>query len=192
VYPWSAYPSKLIAFHGWSPWPPWPPWPPFCSCSGGCLPTGKASPTITRPGPDPRTPTPSPRSRPVLPRFPIGTPLRYRRVLSDFPMVLVSAWSMEGSSRWMLARLVLVCLLVWFWLLLGFRSVIVWLSLVLLVLACLLPFGSLVVRSSGLVVDRVDGVLNAWFAWSACLVCLDSFRGKEGPRLYIYRGVRCR
>jgi heme exporter protein D len=78
----------------------------------------------------------------------------------------------------MLARLVLVCLLVWFWSAcfpFGFRSTYVWLSfgfrlilvrlvLVLLVLACLLPFGSLVVRSSGPVLDGVDDVLAAWFA----------------------------
>jgi hypothetical protein len=47
----------------------------------------------------------------------------------------------------------------------------------LLVLACLLPFGSLVVRSSGPVLDGVDDVLAAWFAWFACLVCLDGFDG---------------
>jgi hypothetical protein len=74
--------------------------------------------------------------------------------------------------------------LVWSWFPFGFRLVfvrvvlvrlvIVWLSLVLLVLACLLLFGSLVVRSSGLVLDAVDGVLDAWFA---CLVCLV----KKGP-----------
>jgi hypothetical protein len=54
------------------------------------------------------------------------------------------------------------------------RLVIVRLSLVLLVFACLLLFSSLVVRSSGLVLDAVDGVLDAWFA---CLVHLV----KKGP-----------
>jgi hypothetical protein len=46
------------------------------------------------------------------------------------------------------------------------------LRLVLLVLACWFLFGYLVVRSSGPVLDGVDGVLDAWFA---CLVCLESF-----------------
>jgi hypothetical protein len=59
----------------------------------------------------------------------------------------------------------------------GYRLVSVDLVLVLLVLACLLPFGSLVVRSSGPVLDSVDDVLDAWFAWFACLVCLDGFVG---------------
>jgi hypothetical protein len=84
----------------------------------------------------------------------------------------------------MLTRLVLVAA----WLLLGLRLVFVWFSfdlrlvyawfrLVVLVLACLLPFGSLVVRSSRPVLDGVDDVLDAWFAWFACLVCLDGFVG---------------
>jgi hypothetical protein len=57
------------------------------------------------------------------------------------------------------------CCLVSVWFPFGFR-------LVLLVLACLLVFGSLVVRTAGPVLDGVDDVLDAWFAY---LVCLDSF-----------------
>jgi hypothetical protein len=73
------------------------------------------------------------------------------------------------------------------WFPFGFR-------LVLLGLACLFQFGSLVVRSSGPVLDGVDGVLDAWFA---CLVSLDSFvswfcLGFAGWRgLAIYMGVSC-
>jgi hypothetical protein len=67
--------------------------------------------------------------------------------------------------------------LTYVWLSFGFRSILVGLVLVLLVLACLLPFGSLVVPSSGPVLDSVDDVLDAWFAWFACLVCLDGFVG---------------
>jgi hypothetical protein len=62
--------------------------------------------------------------------------------------------------------------LTYIWLSFRFRLILVGLVLVLLVLACLLPFGSLAVRSSGPVLNRVDGVLNAWFAWFAWLVCL--------------------
>jgi hypothetical protein len=64
------------------------------------------------------------------------------------------------------------------WFPFGFR-------LVLLVLACWFLFGSLAVRSSGPVLDGVDGVLDAWFA---CLVCLDSFVGSFGEErlAYIY------
>jgi hypothetical protein len=64
------------------------------------------------------------------------------------------------------------CCLVSVWFSFGICWPAFGLRLVLFVLACLLPFGSLVVRSSGLVLDSVDDVLNAWFA---CLVCLDSF-----------------
>jgi hypothetical protein len=73
------------------------------------------------------------------------------------------------------------------WFPFGFR-------LVFFVLACLFLFGPLVVRSSGPVLDGVDGVLDAWFA---CLVCLDSFvswvcLGFAGWRdLRIDMGVRC-
>jgi hypothetical protein len=56
----------------------------------------------------------------------------------------------------------------------GYRLVSVGLVLVSLVLACLLPFGSLVVRSSGPVLDGEDDMLAAWFA---CLVGLDGFVG---------------
>jgi hypothetical protein len=66
------------------------------------------------------------------------------------------------------------CCLLSVWFTFGYRLVSVGLVLVLLVLACLLPFGSLVVRSSGPVLDSVDDVLDAWFA---CLVCLDGFVG---------------
>jgi hypothetical protein len=76
----------------------------------------------------------------------------------------------------LLARLVLVCLLS-VWLSFGFRSILVGLVLVLLVLACLLPFGCLFVRSSEPVLDSVDNVLDAWFAWFACLGCLDGVVG---------------
>jgi hypothetical protein len=51
------------------------------------------------------------------------------------------------------------------WITFGFR-------LVLLVLGSWFLFGSLAVRSSGPVMDGVDGMIDAWFA---CLVCLDSF-----------------
>jgi hypothetical protein len=67
----------------------------------------------------------------------------------------------------MLARLVLVAA----WFPFGFRLVLAWFSfglgLVLLVLACLFPVGSLVVRSSGPVLDGVDDVLDV-----ICVVCL--------------------
>jgi hypothetical protein len=154
------------------------------------LPMGKTSPTITRSGPDPRTPTPSSLSPPAPPRSPIGNPASVSTYVERFSLWYWSAfgaWKVRDDG----------CLLVWFWLLLAFRVVSVWftfgyrlvsvgLVLVLLVLACLLPFGSWVVRSSGPVLDGVDDVLAAWFA---CLVRLDSFGGKEG--LAIYRGVRC-
>jgi hypothetical protein len=67
-------------------------------------------------------------------------------------------------------------LLVWFWLLLGFRLVSVWFSfgmvLVLLVLACLFLGGSLVVRASGPVLDAGDDVLDV-----ICLLYLLGFLG---------------
>jgi hypothetical protein len=65
--------------------------------------------------------------------------------------------------------LLLAFRLVFVWFTFGYRLVSVGLVLVLLMLACLLPFGSLVVRSFGPVLDRVDDVLDAWFA---CLVSL--------------------
>jgi hypothetical protein len=64
------------------------------------------------------------------------------------------------------------CCLVSVWFSFGIRWPAFGLRLVLLMLACLLPFGSLVVRSSGRVLDSVDDGLDAWFA---CLVSLDSF-----------------
>jgi hypothetical protein len=72
-------------------------------------------------------------------------------------LVLVAAWSPFGFRS------------AYVWLSFGFHSILVGLVLVVLVLACLLLVGSLVVRSSGPVLDGVDDVLDAWFA---CLVCL--------------------
>jgi hypothetical protein len=75
----------------------------------------------------------------------------------------------------MLARLVLVAA----GMLLGFRLVFVWFSfglvLVLLVLVCWFPVGSLVVRSSGPVLDAVDDVLDV-----ICVVCLLCLFGLVG------------
>jgi fumarate reductase subunit D len=79
--------------------------------------------------------------------------------LFGFGCCLVAAWSPFGFRS------------TYVWLLFGFRSILVGLVLVLLVLACLLPFGYLVVRSSGPVLDSVDDLLDAWFACFACLVC---------------------
>jgi hypothetical protein len=120
---------------------------------------------------------------PAPPRSPIGNPALVSPYVERFSLWYWSAfgaWKVRDDG----------CLLVWFWSacssgfgLLAFRLVFIWLTfgyrlvsvglvLVLLVLACLLPFGSLVVRLSGPVLDSVDDVLDAWFAWFACLVCL--------------------
>jgi hypothetical protein len=181
-------------------WPPWSPRSPFCSFSGGCLAFGKASPTITRPGLDPRTPTPLPRSRPAPPRSPIGNSTLVSPYVERF-----SLWYWSAFGAWKVRDD--ECLLVCFWsacsfgfgmlafrlvfvrLRFGYRLVPVGLVLVLLVLDCLLPFGCLLSA-------RRDRCWIVWMtcsklgllgllAWFACLVRLDSFGGKEGPRLYI-------
>jgi hypothetical protein len=136
----------------------------FCSCSGGCLPTGKVSATITRLGPDPRTPTPPPRSRAVLPRPPIGNPASVSPYVERFSLRYCSGftvWKVRGDG----------CLL------LVFRWVFVWFlsgsPLVLLVLVCWFPVGSLVARACLFVSGSFFGWLSArpdrcWMVWMTC------------------------
>jgi hypothetical protein len=60
-------------------------------------------------------------------------------------------------------------------------------GLVLPVLACWFLLGSLAVRSSGPVLDGVDGVLDAWFAWIVSSVGFASGSFGEERLAYIYR-----
>jgi hypothetical protein len=113
-----------------------------------------------------------PASRPV-PRLGItDAPLRYRHALSGFPRGLGQRLE---SGRF---ELITACSFGFgcsgdaAWFRFGFRLVRVGLVLVLLVLACWFLLGSSAVRSSGPVLDGVDGVLHALFA---CLVSLDTF-----------------
>jgi hypothetical protein len=126
-----------------------------------------------------------PASVPPVSRFPIGDPASILPYVERFSLRYWSAfgvWKVRDDGCllvciWLQRR----CCLVSVWFSFGSR----WFGLGLPVLACWFLFGSLIVRSSGPVLDGVDDLLDVicvvcllgllgQFAWT---VCLDSLLG---------------